>query len=166
MACIITLNKQCKTYIFTLENVILDFISDIIDLDYIDTVHDLLNSRAKILIDINFVIPFRPLRRTQGKDSFTFNRHSIVKTNMNVFDVATKAFENAPSVKRFQSCKKCNTKNVALPGDISLKIYNDRLCNSGFSFLQDLINEEIELDLTCRTCDDNSEISIIIGNHS
>lgn len=113
IACVMKRSDQYKQFLYSLNDEILDFISDILD-HYIDNESDLFETRAKIIITKKFLKHGRSAKRQSGDDPTHYKKSDTVQADVNVISVAKKAFEKAPSICRMQSCSKCKVYNKAI----------------------------------------------------
>lgn len=150
-------NPMYEKYLKSLGNDVLNYVIKSIGKDYLDIERELFIDRTKILLQSNF-IEQRSKRKTCQNQDITINilnhykKRETLSAEFSVIPIVNKAFSDAPSVQRFQSCSGCNVTNYELPKELSFKVDLARLTNEGYSILQNLIEEEISTKLNCRNC--------------
>lgn len=66
--------------------------------------------------------------------------------------IVFKSLSNAPSMQRHQNCQTCGSANNPLPPDLAFKVNFEQLSTRGYQYLNELMNQEVQVKLNCRVC--------------
>lgn len=116
-------------------------------------ISDLIADRANLLID-NELIFVRPNRNATKRRNQTGSKkkNSTLNADANVMSIVIKAFADAPSLQRVQSCNICGCEDAKLRAERNFPLDAEKVSISGFRYLQDYVNEELKVELDCRMC--------------